>query len=179
MGVAVGDYNNDGLPYYYSNIDFLAAKRVSKALNQDGVELYHGNKLYLNQGNGEFQDVTETAGVGWAGEATAGSMWVDYDNDGDLDLVVLNGLWTGPGDQDMSAMFNQAYLAEVLIERNDHDRAVASLDVDAIPLRNPGFNNMIIQTLTHFTGDLNNVTAESNTEVPSLSLGGNQRHGIS
>ena len=179
MGVAVGDYNNDGLPdIYYSNIDFLAAKRVSNALGQDGVELYHGNKLYLNMGNGEFKDVTDTAGVGWAGEATAGSMWVDYDNDGDLDLVVLNGLWTGPGDQDLSAMFNQAYLAEVLIERNDHARAVAPLDVDAISLRNPGFNNMIIQTLTHFAGDLNEVSAKSESGIPSLSLGGNQRHAV-
>lgn len=179
MGVAVGDYDNDGLPdIYYSNIDFLAAKRISTALGEDGINTFHGNKLYRNLGNGEFEDVTETAGVGWAGEATAGSMWVDYDNDGDLDLVVLNGLWTGPGDQDLSSMFNQAYMAEVLIEKTDLERAQAPLDVDAISLRNPGFNNMIIQTLTHYTGDLTDVTAKTVADVPSLSLGGNQRHAV-
>jgi hypothetical protein len=177
MGVAVGDYDNDGLPdIYYSNIDFLAAKRISAAMGDDGVTTFHGNKLYRNLGGGEFEDVTEVAGVGWAGEATAGSMWLDYDNDGDLDLMVLNGLWTGPGDQDLSSLFNQAYLAEVLIERSDIDRAMAPLDVDAISLRNPGFNNMIIQTLTHFSGDLSKVTAKTSSDVPSLSLGGNQRH---
>ena len=77
MGVAVGDYDNDGLPdIYYSNIDFLAAKRISNALGEDGINTFHGNKLYRNLGNGQFEDVTETAGVGWAGEATAGSMWL-------------------------------------------------------------------------------------------------------
>jgi len=179
MGVAVGDYDNDGLPdIYYSNIDFLAAKRISSALGEDGVNTFHGNKLYRNLGNGEFADVTDTAGVGWAGEATAGSMWLDYDNDGDLDLVVLNGLWTGPGDQDLSSMFNQAYMAEVLIEKTDLERAQAPLDVDAISLRNPGFNNMIIQTLTHYTGQLTAVDTKATGDVPSLSLGGNQRHAV-
>ena len=179
MGVAVGDYDNDGLPdIYYSNIDFLAAKRISNALGEDGINTFHGNKLYRNLGNGQFEDVTETAGVGWAGEATAGSMWLDYDNDGDLDLVVLNGLWTGPGDQDLSSMFNQAYMAEVLIEKTDIERAQAPLDVDAISLRNPGFNNMIIQTLMHYSGDLTDVAGKTAEQVPSLSLGGNQRHAV-
>lgn len=179
MGVAVGDYDNDGLPdIYYSNIDFLAAKRISDALGEDGVNTFHGNKLYRNLGNGQFEDVTETAGVGWAGEATAGSMWLDYDNDGDLDLVVLNGLWTGPGDQDLSSMFNQAYMAEVLIEKTDLARAQAPIDVDAISLRNPGFNNMIIQTLMHYSGDLTDVAGKTEAQVPSLSLGGNQRHAV-
>ena len=99
MGVAVGDYDNDGLPdIYYSNIDFLLRSVFQVSVKM--VSIHSGNKLYRNLGNSQFEDVTETAGVGWAGEATAGSMWLDYDNDGDLDLVVLNGLWTGPGDQD-------------------------------------------------------------------------------
>jgi hypothetical protein len=179
MGVAVGDYDNDGLPdIYYSNIDFLAAKRISSALGEEGVNTFHGNKLYRNLGNGQFEDVTAAAGVGWAGEATAGSMWLDYDNDGDLDLVVLNGLWTGPGDQDLSSMFNQAYMAEVLIEKTDLSRAQAPLDIDAISLRNPGFNNMIIQTLMHYSGDLTDVAGKTEAQIPSLSLGGNQRHAV-
>ena len=179
MGAAVGDYNNDGLPdVYYSNIDFLAAKRISKVLVDSGetVNTFHGNRLYKNIGNGKFVDVTEATGVGWAGEATAGSQWMDYDNDGDLDLVVLNGLWTGPGDQDVSSLFNQAYAAELLIEKHDNARAMSPVDSSAISLRNPGFNNMIIQTLMHFTGDLSDVKAETNADVPSLSFAGNQRH---
>ena len=177
MGVAVGDFDNDGLPdVYYSNIDFLAAKRVDAALNDDDVQVFHGNRLYRNLGDGTFEDVTEKSGVGWAGEAAAGAGWFDYDNDGDLDLYVLNGLWTGPGDQELSSLFNRAYAAELLIEKTDIARAKAPLDVDAISLRNPGFNNMIIQTLTHFSGDLDNPIAVSQADVPSLSLGGNQRN---
>lgn len=177
MGVAVGDYDNDGLPdIYYSNIDFLAAKRISAALGNADIQTFHGNRLYRNLGNGKFADVTETAGVGWAGEATAGSSWVDYDNDGDLDLLVLNGLWTGPGDQDLSSLFNQAYVAELLIEQTDKAKALADIAPDAISLRNPGFNNMIIQILTHYTGDLDSIGVDAGNDVPSLSLGGNQRN---
>jgi len=177
MGVAVGDFDNDGLPdVYYSNIDFLAAKRVDAALNDDDIQVFHGNRLYRNLGNGSFEDVTEKSGVGWAGEAAAGAGWFDYDNDGDLDLYVLNGLWTGPGDQELSSLFNRAYAAELLIEKTDIARAKSPLDVDAISLRNPGFNNMIIQTLTHFSGDLHSPLEASEADVPSLSLGGNQRN---
>ena len=69
MGVAVGDYDNDGFEDLY-------------------VTAYGGNKLYHNNGNGTFTDVTvasETGGSGWSTSAT----WVDLDNDGLLDLVVL------------------------------------------------------------------------------------------
>ena len=52
---------------------------------------------------------------------------------------------------------------------------MAPVDMDAISLRNPGFNNMIIQTLTHYTGELSDVEG-STGDVPSLSLGGNQRN---
>lgn len=72
MGVAVGDYDNDGYEDLY-------------------VTAYGGNRLYHNNGNGTFTDVTEksgTAGSGWSTSAA----WVDLDNDGRLDLVVLRYL---------------------------------------------------------------------------------------
>jgi len=74
MGVAVGDFDNDGFEDLY-------------------VTAYGGNKLYHNNGNGTFTDVTEKAGTG--GPTTPGftwstsAAWVDLDNDGLLDLVVL------------------------------------------------------------------------------------------
>ncbi len=69
MGVAVGDYDNDGYEDLY-------------------VTAYGANRLYHNNGNGTFTDVTEQAGVGGGGWST-GAAWVDLDNDGLLDLVVL------------------------------------------------------------------------------------------
>jgi hypothetical protein len=69
MGVAVGDYDNDGHEDLY-------------------VTAYGGNRLYHNNGDGTFTDVTEKAGVGGSGWSTS-SAWVDLDNDGYLDLVVL------------------------------------------------------------------------------------------
>ena len=72
MGVAVGDYDNDG----YEDL-FVTA--------------YGGNKLYHNNGDGTFTDVTDKAGVGGAGWSTSAA-WVDLDADGFLDLVVLRYL---------------------------------------------------------------------------------------
>jgi hypothetical protein len=72
MGVAVGDYDNDGFDDLY-------------------VTAYGGNKLYHNNGNGTFTDVTAQAGVGGSGWSTSAA-WVDLDNDGFLDLIVLRYL---------------------------------------------------------------------------------------
>jgi hypothetical protein len=85
MGVAVGDYDNDG----YEDL-FVTA--------------LGGNKLYHNNGNGTFTDVTEKAGVGGSGWSSSAA-WVDLDGDGYLDLVVLryihwdwDDLWCGNQD---------------------------------------------------------------------------------
>jgi hypothetical protein len=78
MGVAAGDYDNDGFVDLY-------------------VTGVNRNQLLHNNGNGTFTDVTEKAGVagtvsglGKAWSVAAG--WVDYDNDGKLDLFVVNYL---------------------------------------------------------------------------------------
>jgi hypothetical protein len=72
MGVAVGDYDNDGYEDLY-------------------VTGFGGNHLYHNNGNGTFTDVTAKAGVGGSGWSTSAA-WVDLDGDGYLDLVVLRYL---------------------------------------------------------------------------------------
>lgn len=69
LGVAVGDYDNDGYEDLY-------------------VTGYGGNHLYHNNGNGTFADVTDPSGTGGSGWSTSAG-WVDLDNDGLLDLVVL------------------------------------------------------------------------------------------
>lgn len=68
MGVAVADYDNDGLPDLY-------------------VTGYGGNALYHNLGGCKFEDVTEKAGVAVGGFST-GAAWADYDRDGKVDLFV-------------------------------------------------------------------------------------------
>jgi enediyne biosynthesis protein E4 len=71
MGVAVGDYDNDGFP------DLLV-------LGYGRCILYHNN------GDGTFADVTAKAGVANSGKWASSAAWFDYDNDGRLDLVIAN-----------------------------------------------------------------------------------------
>ena len=77
-GVAIGDYDNDGFE------DIFVA----------GV---HGNRLYHNKGNGTFEDVTHRAGLDKPDSQygplwSVGGAWVDVNNDGLLDLFVVNYL---------------------------------------------------------------------------------------
>ena len=72
MGVAVGDYDNDGL------VDVF-------------ITAVGSNHLFRNLGQGKFADVTAAAGVGGAtNQWSTSCAWIDYDNDGDLDLFVCN-----------------------------------------------------------------------------------------
>lgn len=71
MGVAVGDFDNDGFPDLY-------------------VTGFPESAMFRNNGNGTFTNVTEKAGVKNSGKWAASAAWFDYDHDGYLDLVVTN-----------------------------------------------------------------------------------------
>jgi hypothetical protein len=72
MGVAIGDYDNDGARDVY-------------------VTAVRGNHLFHNEGGGKFRDVTAESGTGGAPDGwSSAAAWVDYDNDGKLDLFVCN-----------------------------------------------------------------------------------------
>jgi enediyne biosynthesis protein E4 len=77
MGVAVGDYDNDG----YDDL-FITALGQSR--------------LFHNNGNGTFTDVTKSAGLWGPNELSTSAAWVDYDRDGKLDLVVANYVQWSP-----------------------------------------------------------------------------------
>ncbi len=81
MGVAVGDYDNDGHEDMF-------------------VVGLHGNQLYHNNGDGTFSDVTEASGLNLPAVRhlwSVAAAWIDYDNDGKLDLFISNYCEWEPG----------------------------------------------------------------------------------
>jgi hypothetical protein len=86
-GTVFFDYDNDGfLDLYVVNGDILAIKPEG---NSDWPNKSGPNKLYRNQGNGAFEDVTKKEGVGKAGKGRGVAVG-DIDNDGFLDIYVVN-----------------------------------------------------------------------------------------
>jgi enediyne biosynthesis protein E4 len=71
MGVAIGDYDNDGFPDIY-------------------VTAWGQSRLFHNTGKGHFVEVTERSGLGGRTGFSTSALWFDYDRDGLLDLVVCN-----------------------------------------------------------------------------------------
>ena len=106
MGVDIGDYNGDG----------RADIHITNFADDTNV-------LYRNDGAASFSDVTSAAGLG---EVTIpflgwGTNWLDYDNDGWLDLLVANGHVYPSADQ---ADWNTTYRQRLLLLRNVKNRLV-------------------------------------------------------
>jgi enediyne biosynthesis protein E4 len=80
MGVAVGDFNNNGFPDLF-------------------ITCVGQNRLFRNTGKGTFVDVTRTSGLGGREAFSTSAMWIDIDRDGLLDLFVCNYVrWTAAHD---------------------------------------------------------------------------------
>ena len=80
MGVAVGDYNNDGFPDIF-------------------ISCVGQSRLFRNTGKGTFLDVTKASGLLGKQGLSSSAIWFDYDRDGFLDLLVCNYVhWTAETD---------------------------------------------------------------------------------
>jgi hypothetical protein len=125
MGVTWGDYDADGdldlfvsgmyansrwilfhpdfqlpVPWYAKIMRLVFPKQVQRVSDKITDRLSRGNTLYRNEGDGTFTDVSTEAGVrdgqwGW------GAQFVDYDNNGRLDLYAVNGFLSGPIKDDL------------------------------------------------------------------------------
>lgn len=128
MGSAVNDVDNDGdLDWYVSSIFGGQGPTIPG----------DGNKLYLNRGDGTFDEIAKDAGVddgGWAW----GNAMQDFDHDGWVDIVATNG-WS----QDLDYRNEQSYLwlnngdltfrevaLSVGIEHRDEGRGLLTFDAD-------------------------------------------------
>ncbi|HEY2713627.1 MAG TPA: CRTAC1 family protein [Chthoniobacterales bacterium] len=139
MGLAWGDYDNDGL------LDLYISRGKQSGLGDLGNSLYHNN------GDGTFTDVTATSGTN-DNTNTWAAVWGDYDNDGFLDLFIArpgtNVL--GPGNANIlyhnngDGTFTDVAATEGVALETDHDTEAHKLaawgDYD-----NDGFLDLVVQ----------------------------------
>jgi hypothetical protein len=150
MGVAVGDYDNDGL------VDLLIT----------GVG---GNRLFHNLGAGKFADVTSTAGVGGStNDWSTSAAWIDYDNDGDLDLFVCHYVrWSKEIDLEVGYKFDgvtRAYGPPMNFEgtfpslyRNDGGGRFTDVSASAgVQVKNPATSRPLAKSLAVAPVDVDN-----------------------
>jgi hypothetical protein len=108
IGVAVGDYDNDGWPDVY-------------------LTGLGSNALYRNNGNGTFTDVTRAAGLAGPGFSTSAA-WVDVDRDGRLDLFVCHYCkWSPTTNQVCPDSFGRRHLCPPEYYRGESSRLYRNL----------------------------------------------------
>lgn len=149
MGVAVGDFDNNGWPDLF-------------------ITSVYQNRLLKNNGDGTFKDVTEASGVG--GEASSWSTcaaWFDLENDGDLDLFVGNYVqWSPDIDFEQGATLTgigRAYgqpmnfqgTFPVLYQNDGNGNFTNISDSSGVQVRNPATDGPVAKSLGVAPVDIN------------------------
>jgi hypothetical protein len=154
-GGAFFDYDNDGfLDIYIVNGSQLDDYPGTEMDGGPKGALAPRNLLYRNLGNGQFQDVTERAGVGDT-EWGQGVAWGDFDNDGDNDLYVTNWgpnqLFRNNGDGTFTDIAQQAGVVD-----DDWGTSTAFGDYD-----NDGDLDLFVTNYIYFNPDLTPLPGEN------------------
>jgi hypothetical protein len=144
FGASFGDINNDGW------LDLF----VCKYHNEDNLYQY-ANKLYLNNQDGTFTDVTQEAGLDDVYFASFQSAFYDYDKDGHLDLFVINDRLLDP---------NSLY-------RNNGDGTFANVTTE---MNVEHYMDAMCVTMGDFDNDTDLDVYISNSEIPGNALLENQ-----
>jgi hypothetical protein len=141
MGVAVGDYDNDGHPDLY-------------------VTGWNSNTLYHNNGNGTFSDVTKKAGVA-AGGWSSSAAFVDYDRDGYLDIFVTRylawdfsqNIWCGDREAKTRSFCHPNLFQSItsILYHNNHDGTFTDVSEQAGLNQHPG--NGLGVAINDYDGD--------------------------
>lgn len=132
-GVSFADFNNDGfLDFYLANYEY----------NVNDNEHQHLNQLYKNNGDGTFENITISSSTGDSIQMSFQGLWFDYDNDGFLDLYVINDryifnntLYRNNGDETFTDVTDLAGLG-----MNGEDPMTISID----DFNNDGFFDIYI-----------------------------------
>jgi len=170
MGIASGDVNNDGLvDLFLTNVRFNAKNRIIENCRMNWDTPILGDGLFKNRrdikafmatklgSKKKFVESAKAIGLDEMGDGLAGMEFIDYNNDGHLDLYVANGLWSGTSKyDDLASYFARGEVTSESIFM-EHRSATQSSFMDI---------------LSNYKGDIH-----GNTKVPyRLSLGGFERN---
>jgi hypothetical protein len=145
-GVAIGDINNDGLP------DIFFTSNMSE------------NKLYLNKGNFQFDDITAKAGFKQDSMWSTGVVFVDINNDGWLDIYVCNSGHMSTGNR-----LNKLYI-------NNHDLTFTE-SAAKYGLDHKGYSTQVSFFDYDMDGDLDCFMID-NSPIPVNQLGYNNKRDL-
>ncbi len=154
MGVDAADINNDGFPEIIS-MDMLPYDPyiLRRSLAEDDYNIfmqkifygynyqYSRNNLQYNRHNGMFSEIGQYAGI-YATDWSWAALWMDFDNDGNKDLFVSNGIPKRMNDIDYINFVSSDVIQQKLINKNMNDQDMALLNkFPEIKIPNKFFSN--------------------------------------